>query len=216
MKLFGYWRSSASWRVRTALALKGLEYEYVAVHLLQDGGQHLKDEHRARNPMGQVPALELQVGGQTRFLSQSLAICEYLDSVHPEPRLVPTDPWKAAKVRQLSEIVNAGIQPLQNLRVMLRLAGLHANFDKKAWCREWIANGFDALERELQQTAGRFCVGDDVTLADVCLVPQVFNARRFELPLVDYPTLERIDAALAGLPAFMNSHPDRQPDARPS
>ena len=210
-EIYSYWRSSASWRVRIALAYKGVDYEYRAVHLVRDGGEQHSDAYRAKNPMELVPTLEID--GHT--LSESLSILRYLEDTRPTPRLVPEDPYLAARAWQIAEYVNAGIQPLQNLRVMLELG---ASFDaskaqQRAWSRDWIARGFAAVEQMIAEVGGRCAVGDDPTVADVCLVPQVYNARRFEVDLGPFPNITRIDAHLAALPAFQAARPENQPDA---
>ncbi|AKU93059.1 maleylacetoacetate isomerase [Vulgatibacter incomptus] len=213
MKLHGYWRSSASWRVRIALAHKGLAYEYVPVHLVRGGGEQHSEAHRAKNPMAQVPVLELDDG---TMLSQSLAIIEWLEETHPTPPLLPKDPVARARARQLAEMVNAGIQPLQNIGVQQHLVSLGLGVDEKAWTVHWIRRGLGALEAVAKNTAGRFCVGDAVSVADACLVPQLYGARRFAIDVADYPTLARIEEACAALPAFAAAHADRQPDAVPA
>jgi len=209
--LRGYWRSSSTWRVRIALNWKGLSYETLPVHLVEDGGQQHSAEHRALNPMREVPVL--MVDGQS--LAQSVAILEYLEEAHPEPALLPTDPIDRARVRQLTEVINAGIQPIQNLRVMQRL-GREFAFEKdqqQAWSGGWIEQGFQALESLVKAHGGRYSVGDEVSFADLCLVPQLYNARRFDVDLGAYPTLRAIEHRLNELPAFAHAHPDQQPDA---
>ena len=214
-RLYGYWRSSSAWRVRIGLNLKGLKYEYVAVHLLKDGGQQHSAEYRAINPMRTVPTLEwTEDDGTVRRLSQSLPILEYLDALHPAPAFLPKDPFFAAKARMLAEMVNSGIQPLQNTSVVHRIKHeLHG--DEKAWAAHWNARGLEALEAAVHSTAGRFCVGDAVSLADILLVPQLFGARRFGVDLAPFPTLLRIEAACNELPAFQAALPEKQPDAQP-
>ncbi|NTX03449.1 MULTISPECIES: maleylacetoacetate isomerase [Myxococcus] len=215
LRLHNYWRSSASWRVRLGLNLKGLPFEYVAVHLLKDGGQQNSDAYRAVNPMRTVPTLEwTEADGTVRRLSQSLAILEFLQDHAPSPSLYPEDAYLRARARMLAEYVNSGMQPMQNLSVLQRIKA-ELNGDDKAWGAYWNTRGLEALEKMVQPTVGRFCVGDSVTLADVCLVPQLYGARRFALDLSPYPTLLRIEAACAEHPAFQASHPDRQPDATP-
>lgn len=210
MKLYGYWRSSASWRVRIALEWKGLSFENVPVHLVKDGGEQLKNDHTARNPLAQVPVLE--VGGEQ--LSQSLAILEYLEEAHPTPALLPEDKIARARVRQLAEVVNSGIQPLQNLFVLLKVRDEFKQ-DHTEWAAFFIKRGLDALEKMAQQTAGTFLVGDAVSLADLCLVPQLYNARRFKLDVEAlWPTLARVEASCNALEAFQAAHPDRQIDAQ--
>jgi maleylpyruvate isomerase len=215
MKLYSYWRSSCSWRVRIALNLKGLAYTYEAVHLLKDGGQQNSEAYRAVNPMRTVPMLEFEEGGMVRRLSQSLAILEYLEERYRTPALLPEEPLPRARVRMLSEMVNSGIQPLQNLTVLQWVKG-ELKGDDKAFAAHWNARGLTALEAAVKETAGTYCVGDTVSLADICLVPQLYGARRFGVDLTPYPTLTRIEAACERLPAFQAAHPDRQPDAAPA
>ena len=220
--LYSYWRSSCSWRVRIALALKDITYEYKAVHLVKDGGQQLHDGYAAINPMKEVPTL--LIDGVT--LKQSVPIIEYLDETRPGsgPALVPrgADAEAAAKrqkVRQLAELVSSGIQSVQNLRVLKYVMSM---FDdaatkqekKMTWGRHWIAKGFEALERELAECSGTYCVGDAVTLADICLVPQVYNANRFKVDMSRFPNIVRINAALEQLAAFKAAAPDQMPDAQ--
>lgn len=213
MKLYGYWRSSATWRVRIVLQTKGLAYEYVPVHLVQDGGQHKADWYKELNPSAQVPTLELPINGQTRCLSQSVAMFEYLEAAYPAPAMLPTDPYLRARTRQLGEIVNSGIQPLQNLSVLNQLK-TH-NVDSKKWSQKWIDQGLRAYQRVVEETGGIYSVGDHVSWADACLIPQLYNARRFELPLDDFSRLLAIEAACEALPAFQAAHANAQPDAQP-
>jgi len=205
-KLYSYWRSSCSWRVRTALALKNISYEYIPVHLLRGGGEQLKPEYAKLNPMKQVPTLLIN----GLVLTESLAIIEYLDEVFPTPSLLPPfgQPAQRAKVRELSFIISS-IQSLANLKVSKRVG----EEQKLSWMQHWIREGFQSLEAVLSQSAGKYSVGDEVTVADLCLVPQVYNARRFNVDLTPYPTIVRVDANLNQLPAFKASHPDRTPDA---
>ncbi|XP_053234524.1 maleylacetoacetate isomerase isoform X1 [Podarcis raffonei] len=201
--LYTYFRSSCTWRVRIALALKGIAYDSAPVNLVKDGGQQLTPEFQAVNPMQQVPALKID--GIT--LSQSVAIIEYLEETRPKPSLLPQDPKKRAQVRMISEHIASGIQPLQNLTVLEQFGE-----KKQEWAKNCISRGFKALEQILRETAGRYCVGDEVTMADLCLVPQVFNAGRFKVDLTPFPTINRINKALLELEAFQTSHPSRQPD----
>lgn len=211
MKLYGYWRSSASWRVRIGLLHKGVAWEYVPVHLVREGGENKRAEHKARNPLGQLPVLEVPGADGPVYLSQSLAILTWLDAVHPEPPLLPKEPLARARAWQLAEVVNAGIQPFQNLPMLAKVKGWGQ--DEVAFARAYNAEGLAALEAMAEQTAGRFLVGDAVSVADVCLVPQLYSARRFGVDVDAFPTLLRVEAACLGLHAFVDSHPDRQPDA---
>ena len=210
MKLYNYFRSSASFRVRIALALKGLAYEYVPVHLAK--GEHRQAAYAEVSADQLVPMLELDDG--TR-LSQSMAIIEYLDEVHPEPALLPRDALGRARVRALAQSVACEIHPVNNLRVLQYLSrtlkvGEEA---KNTWYRHWVRTGLEAFERQLvQQPAGRYCFGDTPTLADCLLVPQIFNARRFDTPLDSLPrTMAAFDACMA-LPAFQQAQPSACPD----
>jgi maleylacetoacetate isomerase len=203
-RLFDYFRSSASYRVRIALNLKGLDYESVPLNLLE-GGQKGAD-YRAINPQGLIPALEID----GLVLTQSLAIVDYLDSTRPEPPLLPNDPADAAHVRALALAVACDIHPLNNLRVLKYLSGPlgQPQEARDSWYRHWVSEGLEALEALAAARAGRFLFGDSPTLADICLVPQLFNARRFEVPLDDYPTLVRADSEANRLQAFAAAHPD--------
>lgn len=213
MKLYDYFRSSASYRVRIGLKLKGLDYESVPVHLVRGGGEQLKAEYRAVNPSALVPSL--QDDGAT--ITQSLAILEYLDEMHPVMPLMPRDALGRARVRSLALAIACDIHPINNLRVLRYLvkeAGLSEEA-KNAWYVHWVQEGFAALESTLANSpdTGRFCHGDTPTIADCLLVPQVFNAVRFNIDMTPYPTIARIDAVCRELPAFVAAHPSRQPDA---
>ena len=211
-RLYSYFRSSASYRVRIALGLKGLAYEYTPIHLVK--AEQLGDNYRRINPLCELPTLEFSDGNQRRRLAQSVAIIEYLDELHPNPPLFPGDPFNRALIRQRVEAVNAGIQPVQNLRVMKRVVELTGGGrpEMAAWGREWITLGFDGLEPLLESSAGEFSVGDTVSAADVFLIPQVYNAQRFGVNLDDYPCISRIAQRCSELPAFRAAHPHRQPD----
>lgn len=161
--------------------------------------------------MRQVPLLEWSDNGVTRHLAQSVAICELLEERYPTPALLPADPLERARVRQLVEVVNSGIQPLQNLSVLQTLKA--AGIDRVEWSARWIRRGFESIETLLQDTSGKFCFGDEITLADVFLVPQIYSARRFQVDLTAFETIVRIDAACGAEPAFQAAHADRQPDA---
>jgi maleylpyruvate isomerase len=211
-RLHNYWRSSASWRVRIAFALKGVAYEYVAVNIVKDGGEQHREAYGVLNPLRQVPALELVEGGFSRFLAQSLPIIEYLDeTVHAGPRLLPVDPFLRARVRQVAEGINAGIQPLQNLPVFAEIERLGG--DKLVWAKKWNERGLLALEALARDTAGTFLVGETPTLADACLVPQMYSARRFGVDTAPYVTLERVENACLAIAAIDATRPEKQPDA---
>lgn len=213
MKLYTYFRSSAAWRVRIALHLKGIAFESIPIHLLRDGGEQRADAYRALNPQQLVPFL---TDGDER-IAQSLAIIEYLDETHPEPPLLPRSPAGRARVRALTQAIACDIHPLNNLRVQQYLAAEFSADDaaKQSWMHHWLAIGFEALERVLADDprTGACCHGDAPTLADLFLVPQAFSARRFGFDLSPYPTIVRIDAYCAALPAFQASAPAAQPDA---
>lgn len=213
MKLYSYWRSSASWRVRIALAWKGIAHEYRAVNLVREGGEQYLPGYVAEiNPLSQVPVLEVDEGPPPRRIAQSLAIIEYLEERFPQPPLLPSEPWLRARARQLAEITNAGIQPFQNTPTLGYVRDvLHG--DEKAWLRHFLERGLRALEKTARETAGTFLVGAAPTVADVCLIPQLYSARRFDVPLDPFPTLVRVEAACSELPAFAAAHADRQPDA---
>lgn len=211
MKLYGYFRSSAAYRVRIALNLKGIAVENVPVHLVKDGGRQKLPEHLARNPQALVPVLELEDG---TVLSQSLAIMEYLDAVHPEPRLVPADPILAARVRAVALAIACDIHPLNNLRVLKYLKGpLQLGQDQiDVWYRHWILQGgLEAIEQMLP--GDPFCFGEAPTLADCCLIPQLYNARRLKVDYGHLAKVNRVEAACAALDAFAAAEPSRQADA---
>ena len=213
MKLYGYFRSSASYRVRIALNLKGLSYEQASVHLTRGGGEQFSAAFRKLNPQSLVPVLQ---DGE-RLLSQSLAIIEYLDEIHPKPPLLPATPETRARVRSLALIVACEIHPLNNLRVLNYLTGPMGlgNEARQAWYCHWIEEGLGALEARLaaERETGMFCHGDTPGLADCCLVPQLANARRFKCDLSPYPTLLAIEKNCQALAAFQRAAPGRQPDA---
>lgn len=211
--LYTYWRSSAAYRVRIALNIKGVEYDSRSVHLVRDGGEQHSPAYRQINPQGLVPALV----HEDRIYSQSLAIIEYLEERYPEPSLLPRDPGDRARVRGLAQMVACDIHPLNNSRVQKYLVGELGLGDeqKLAWYRHWITLGFEAIEARLDQDGytGRFCHGDTVGLADLCLVPQVYNAERFGCDVSVFPTITRINTACLELDAFLRATPESQPDA---
>ncbi|RJF83555.1 maleylacetoacetate isomerase [Azospirillum cavernae] len=211
MKVYGYFRSSASYRLRIALNLKGLTAEQSFIHLRKR--EQTAPDYLAVNPMGLVPSL---VEGD-RTLTQSLAIIEYLEETHPDPALLPRDPLDRAWVRSIAQAIACDIHPINNLRVLNHLRdqlGLDEGA-RNAWYAHWVAEGFRGVEAMLSASPrpGVFCFGETPTLADVCLVPQVMNAERLNCPLDDYPTIRRVAAAARALPAFQAAEPDRQPDA---
>ncbi|MDB5788858.1 maleylacetoacetate isomerase [Caballeronia mineralivorans] len=213
MKLYSYFRSSAAYRVRIALNLKGLAYEYAPIHLLRDGGQQLKPEYRELNPDGIVPTF---IDGDD-VLTQSLAIIEYLEETHPEPALLPGRPLDRAFIRSIALQVACEIHPVDNLRVLKYLKHTLKVGDeaKDEWYRHWLESGFESLEKRLANDprVGQLCFGNTPTLADLCLVPQVFNARRFNIDMSRYPTIERIADHAAQIDAFARAAPGQQPDA---
>lgn len=212
LELYSYFRSSAAYRVRIALGLKGLDYHVIPVHLLRHGGEQLGDAYLSRNPEGLVPALD--EGG--RILTQSLAIMEYLDETHGPATLLPVDALGRARVRALALHVACDIHPLNNLRV-LRWLSRELKVEQSArddWYRHWVELGFQSLEAQLQSPeTGLCCHGDAPGLADCCLVPQVYNARRYDVDLSAFPTIARIATHCESLPAFLAAHPGAQPDA---
>lgn len=211
--LYSYWRSSAAYRVRIALNLKGIAYETRPVHLVANGGEQHSEAYKSLNPQELVPTL---IDGMA-VLTQSLAIMEYLEETRPEPPLLPADPLGRARVRALAQAVAVDMHPIGNLRVLKALGKqFNASQEQKvAWSTHWITVCFDALEAMLAGQGGRFCHGDAPTMADACLVPQVYNARRWDMDLGKYPAITRIDAACAAMDAFARAAPEAQPDYTP-
>jgi maleylacetoacetate isomerase len=210
VKLYSFFRSSAAFRVRIALNLKGLPYEMVPIHLNKDGGQQRKPDFVAINPQMRVPALVLSSGD---VLVQSLAIIEYLDDIHPEPPLLPADALARAKVRAIAQMVACDIHPLNNLIALqyLKRTLKHEQPEIDAWYHHWVIEGFKAIEAMISPAP--YACGAHVTLADLCLVPQVFNARRLKVPLDAFPKIVAADAACLKLAAFDKARPENQPDA---
>ncbi len=210
MQLYSYFRSSAAFRARIALNLKGLSYETVSVHLQKEGGLNRKPEFRAINPHMRLPALRLDSGD---VLVQSLAIIDYLDETHPQPPLLPKDPIARAKVRAIAQVIACDIHPLNNVGPLRYIKNVFGQDQSKidAWYHHWVHDGFDAVEAMIGP--GPYAFGNEVTLADVCLVPQVYNARRLKTPLDRYPKIVAVDAACAKLAAFDKARPENQPDA---
>lgn len=210
MKLYGYWRSSAAYRVRIGLNLKGLTYGNVPVHLVKDGGEQYRPDYVAVNPQSRVPTL---VDGAFT-LGQSLAILEYLEETHPQPPLLPGDAVQRARARQIALAVACDIHPLNNTRVLKVLESRFGASQKARddWYRFWVRDGLTAIEK-LVSPRGPYCLGDQLSLADVCVVPQIYNAHRFKAPLDDCPRLLAIEQACLALPAFDRARPENQPDA---
>jgi maleylpyruvate isomerase len=210
VKLYSYFRSSAAYRVRIALNLKGLAYDTIAIHLIKDGGHNRRPEYQMVNPQMRVPTL---IAPGNEVLIQSLAIIEYLDETHPEPPLLPKDPIARANVRALAQLIACDIHPLNNtspLRYLKHKMGQEQSAID-AWYHHWVVEGFEALEALM--SSGPYSCGAQVTLADVCLVPQVANARRLKVPLDKFPKIVAADAACMKLLAFDRARPENQPDA---
>jgi len=210
VKLYSYFRSSAAYRVRIALNLKGIAYETVPVHLVKDGGRNKRPEFRAINPQMRVPVLVTPAGDN---LIQSLAIIEYLDETYPDPALLPNDAIARAKVRALADLVACDIHPLNNIGALRYLKNTMGQEQSAidAWYHHWVVSGFEALEALVEPSP--YACGKQVTLADICLVPQVYNARRLKVPLEKFPKIVGVDAACLALPAFDRARPENQPDA---
>ncbi len=208
--LHNYWRSSASQRVRIGLGLKGLAFDYVIVNIVKS--DQFAVAYKAKNPMSQVPALEItEDDGSVRVVTQSLPILEYINERFPDPPILPADLWLRARCRGLAEIVNSGIQPLQNLTTTNQVTAIGG--DAVVWPKKFIADGLLAFENATADTAGAFCVGDHPTIADCCLIPQLTSARRFGVDLAPFTRLLAIEERCLALPAFANAVPDQQPDA---
>ncbi len=211
LRLYHYWRSSSSWRVRWALAIKGMAAEMVSVDLLS--GESESPEHLARNPAGFVPVLEF-LDGAKGYLTESMAIMEWLEETHPSPSLFPRDALMRGHARELAGVVYAGTQPLQNPNVAAKFSDDPAK--QKAWNQHWIRNGLGVYEKLVQRTAGRYSVGDAVTIADLCLVPQCYNARRFEVSLDEFPAVARINEECLKLDSCKATAPDKYEPAKRS
>ncbi|MGC2075625.1 MAG: maleylacetoacetate isomerase [Xanthobacteraceae bacterium] len=210
MKLYSYFRSSAAYRVRIALSLKGIAYETQSVHLVKDGGHNKRPEFRAINPQMRVPVLVTTAGD---VLIQSLAIIEYLDETHPQPPFLPKDPLDRARVRAFAELIACDIHPLNNTSLLRYLKNNMAQQQSAIdeWYRHWVITGFEALEELI--TPGPFTCGSDITMADLCLVPQVYNARRLNVPLERFSKIVGVDRACLAIAAFDRARPENQPDA---
>jgi maleylacetoacetate isomerase len=208
LKLYSYWRSSASWRIRIALNLKKQSFEIESINLLQ--GQQLSKEYSDINPNNLLPALKVN----DQILVQSPAILEYLEEVYPDFKLLPTDPFERAVVRGLMNVIVCDIHPVQNLRVLKKVESMvNSESVKQEWASHFIHLGFQGLEKMLKKTAGKYCYKDQITFADVCLVPQVYNALRFGVSMEDFPVISRVYKELSDLEEFKQAHPSMQPDA---
>ena len=207
MTLYDYFRSSASFRVRIALAIKNVPADTVPIHLVQDGGQQHQASYLNRNPQGRVPSLALDDG---QILTQSLAIIEYLDEVYPTPALLPSAPLEKATVRAMAYLISCDVHPLNNLSVLQYLkSNLQVSGEQKtAWYHHWIHQGFKALEVHLKIHSGQFCYQDQITLADLCLIPQVYNAKRFDLDMSAYPLIRKVYEKAMAQEAFYRTDPD--------
>ncbi len=215
MKLYGYWRSSAAYRVRIALNLKGLDAEHISVHLVKDGGQQHHAEYVSLNPQELVPTFVTESDGKEVKLTQSLAIIDFLDEKYPQSPLLPTSSVDRAIVKSMALLVACDVHPLNNLSILQYLTDeLNVeDADKTAWYHHWIIKGFTAVEKMLERHCGKYCFGDTISLADLCLIPQVYNARRFKLPLDNFPNIQRIWNECNQLEAFKNALPENQHDA---
>jgi maleylacetoacetate isomerase len=207
MKLYDYYRSTASYRVRIALNLKNISWEAIPVHLINQGGEQNHPEYLALNPQGLVPSLD----DHGQILTQSLAIIEYLEETFPSPALLPAQPLERAHIRSIALSIACDIHPLNNLRVLQQLkSGFHASEEQVTqWYHHWLKKGFDALESTLQKTPRKksVCYGEEVSMADICLIPQVYNAKRFDFPMKNYALIEKINAYCLTLPAFAEAAP---------
>ena len=211
--LKGYWRSSATWRVRIALHLKKIDFTYIPIHLVRNGGEQHTDHFKLQNPMEQVPLLEIHYQDHVQVLTQSMAIVSWLDDLHPNPLLFPTDPWQKAQVIQRAEVINSGIQPLQNLAILQWVEKQYQG-DKIEWGSRYIQKGLLALEQMCSGEETDFLVGQQPTMADLCLIPQLYNARRFKLDLMQFPRLCEVESRCKTLKAFEQAHPNQQSDAQ--
>jgi maleylacetoacetate isomerase len=210
MRLYSYYRSSAAYRVRIALALKGMSYDYVAVNLLR--AQQKSGDYLAKNPQGLVPALETDDG---ELIAQSVAIMEWLEETGAGPALLPADPLLRARVRSTVDSIACDVHPLNNISVLNHLQNpLGVTPEQvRSWYAQWIYRGYDAIEKTLETHSGRCCFGDEPSMADACLIPQTYNALRFEVDVSDYPNIQRVWAHCNTLPAFVSAAPENQPDA---
>ncbi|WP_299371890.1 maleylacetoacetate isomerase [uncultured Kiloniella sp.] len=214
MKLYSYWRSTAAYRVRIALNLKKVEYDMIPVHLVKNGGEQLGNKYKEINPQKLVPALETK---ENEILTQSMAIIEYLDETLPQHKLLPDNAADRAFIRSLSQLVCCDIHPINNLRVLKYLAGemLLSQDQKSTWYAHWVLEGLSAFEQRLKtrQSEGRYCFGSEPGMADCCLISQLYNAHRFDIPVTDFPEIRRIEEHCLKLEAFDKARPENQMDA---
>ena len=210
IKLYSYWRSSCSWRVRIVLNIKNIQYKITPVHLVKNGGEQFNQEFTKINPIQRVPVLELEHNSQIIHLVESTAICEFLEEIYPETPLLPSDPVSRAVVRSICSEIASNIQPIQNLSVLNKVETLGAN--KSEWAVYWMTKGLDALEIIISKTKGKYCFGDNITLADAFLIPQLYNARRFKVDVSKYISILEVEKNLNEIEAFKLAHADNQPD----
>lgn len=215
MKFYGYWRSSASYRVRIALHHKSIAFEYIPIHLIKDGGEQHGEAYREKNPMEQVPILEFEENGVVRRLGQSIAIMEWLEESFVAAPLLPADRYLRSRTRQLAEIVNSGIQPFQNL-TMRAIVKNELGGDDVALARRFIEKGLRAYQTVAADVAGAYSVGDSPSMADACLIPQLYSARSLNVDVSQFPLLLRIEQNCNERPGFQAAHPDKQVDAQQS
>lgn len=210
MKLYSYWRSTAAYRVRIALNIKDIKYKIFPVHLVKDGGEHLKGSYKSVNPQSLVPALEIETG---EILTQSLAIVDYLEDTFPQNSLYPLNPIQKAQAKAMALSIACDIHPLNNLRVLKYLKGQDWQQPQvDQWYSHWIQQGFAAIEKQLEYCAGQYCFGDEISVADIFLVAQVYNANRFKVSLEDYPLIKKIDQKCLTLQAVIDAMPENQLD----
>ena len=207
MTLYSYFRSSCSYRVRIALHLKNIPFTSKAIHLIKNGGEQYSDEFTRLNPLAQVPCLKTE----DKILTQSLPIIQYLDALYPDPPLFSTDVFMKIEILSVCEIINSAIQPLQNLKVLKKISNIGG--DRTKWAAEWIGQGLEQLEIILKPKVKDFSFGNNLTCADLFLIPQLYNARRFQINMALFPVLTRVEANCLTLPAFQKARPENQPDA---
>ncbi|MBX7232002.1 MAG: maleylacetoacetate isomerase [Bdellovibrionales bacterium] len=218
LELYSYFRSSAAFRVRIALNIKKLHYTYRSVHLLQDGGQQYQPNYQVKNPMAEVPTLSVLSQGKSLNIAQSMAIIQFLEETFPNPALFPKSTWEKAQVIELCEIINSGIHPLQNLKVLQKLSSQFGadSIAKDTWVQHWIERGFTSLEKKLEQVSGVYSFGNELSAADLYLVPQTYTAKRFHFDFSGFPLISKISKNCLSHPEFIQADPFHQPDTPPS